>query len=155
MIPLLIQLYQQKLWVFLGNQSFILIPCCNKLTPCYDILTPYCSKLQHSNSCKTTFSYALARLFIIKLLEFPQGSIVHRLLQAFFCSVIRIYSQNKDLSKQHLLEKINNTFRYLDFNIYTKNIYPVELSFNKANIDNKECLSLDLIQIMVDLRLKL
>ena len=54
---------------------------------------------------------------------------------------LRIY---KGPSKQHLVEKFNNTFRSLedilaldnnDFNIHTKDIYPVELSLNTANID--------------------
>ena len=44
---------------------------------------------------------------------------------------------NKDHSKQHLVDKFNNTFRYFDdilalnnddFNINTKDVYPVELS---------------------------
>ena len=60
---------------------------------------------------------------------------------------------NKFPSKQHLVEKLNITFRYLDsilalnkddFNIYSQEIFPVEISLNIANIDDKECAFLDL-----------
>ena len=55
---------------------------------------------------------------------------------------------SKDPSKQHLIQKFNNTFRYLDdilalnnddFSMYTKEIYSVELSLNKANTNNDNC----------------
>ena len=47
--------------------------------------------------------------------------------------------------KQHLVEKVNNIFRYLDdFNINTEDVYPAELSLNKVNIAKKECSFLDL-----------
>lgn len=55
---------------------------------------------------------------------------------------------NGDHWKQHLTDKFNNTFRYLDdilalnnddFNIYAKDIYPAELYLNKANNYNEEC----------------
>ena len=60
---------------------------------------------------------------------------------------------NKDPSKQHMINKFNNTFRYLDdilalnnddFSMYTKEIYPVELTLNKANTNNDHCPFLDL-----------
>ena len=47
---------------------------------------------------------------------------------------------SKDPSKQHLIQKFNNTFRYLDdifalnnddFSMYTKEIYPAELTLIK------------------------
>lgn len=53
-------------------------------------------------------------------------------------------------SKQHLVEKYNNTVKYLDdiltpnidyFNIYNKDIYPQELSLKKANTDNQNKMS--------------
>ena len=60
---------------------------------------------------------------------------------------------NKDATKNDLIQKFNNTYRYLDdnlainnddFDIYTKDIYPKELTLNKANTDNKHCPFLDL-----------
>ena len=60
---------------------------------------------------------------------------------------------SKDPLKQHLVEKFNNTFRYLDdilslnnddFNVYYKEIYPTELTLNKANLDNHHCPFLDI-----------
>ena len=62
---------------------------------------------------------------------------------------------SKDPSKQHLIHKFNITFRYLDdilalnnddFSMYTKEIYPVELTLNKANTfctNNDHCPFLD------------
>ena len=54
---------------------------------------------------------------------------------------------SKDTSKQHLIQKFTNTFRYLDdilalndvFSMHTKEIY-----LNKANTTNKHCHFLDL-----------
>ena len=60
---------------------------------------------------------------------------------------------SKDPSQQHLVDKFNNTFRYLDdilalnnddFNTYINDIYPAELTLNKANTDNQHCSFLDL-----------
>ena len=60
---------------------------------------------------------------------------------------------SKDPSKQHLIDKFNNTFRYLDdilalnnddFNKYYEEIYPKELTLNKANSDNHHCPFLDI-----------
>ena len=60
---------------------------------------------------------------------------------------------SKDPSKYHLIEKFNNTFRYLDdilslnnddFNTYCKDIYPKELTLNKANSNNHHCPFLDI-----------
>lgn len=56
---------------------------------------------------------------------------------------------NTNPSKRHWVEKINNSFTYLDnldnnlalnnddFKFYTKDFHTVELSLNKVNIDNK------------------
>ena len=55
---------------------------------------------------------------------------------------------NKDATKNDFIQKFNNTYRYLDdilatnnddFDLYSKDIYPKELTFNKANTDNKHC----------------
>lgn len=52
-----------------------------------------------------------------------------------------------------MVQKFNNTFRYLDdilalnndnFNTYTSEIYPPELTLNKANTDEQHCSFLDL-----------
>ena len=52
-----------------------------------------------------------------------------------------------------MIHKFNNTFRYLDdtlalnnddFSMYTKEIYPVEITLNKANINNDHCPFIDL-----------
>ena len=60
---------------------------------------------------------------------------------------------SKDPSQQHMVQKFNNTFRYLDdilalnnddFNTYTSEIYPPELTLNKANTDEQHCSFLDL-----------
>ena len=60
---------------------------------------------------------------------------------------------SKKPSKQHLIQKFNNTFRYLDdilalnnndFRMYNKEIYPVELTLIKANDNNDHCPFLDL-----------
>ena len=60
---------------------------------------------------------------------------------------------SKDQSKQHLIQKFNNSFRYLDdilalnngdFSMYTSEIYPAELTLNKANTNNEHCPFLDL-----------
>ena len=60
---------------------------------------------------------------------------------------------SKDPSKQHLIQKFNNTFRYSDdiqalnnddFSMNTKEIYPVELTLNKAITNNDHCPFLDL-----------
>ena len=60
---------------------------------------------------------------------------------------------SKDPSKLHLVDKFNNTFRYLDdilalnnddFDRYTNEIYPPELTLNKANTNNQHCPFLDL-----------
>ena len=60
---------------------------------------------------------------------------------------------SKDPTKEHLVQKFNNTFRYLDdilalnnddFNTFTKEIYPPELTLNKANTNNQHCPFLDL-----------
>ena len=54
---------------------------------------------------------------------------------------------NKDLPHniwQKNLITLLDIWRYFDFNIYTNDIYPVELSLNKANIDYIERLFLDL-----------
>ena len=60
---------------------------------------------------------------------------------------------SKDPSKLHLVDKFNNTFRYLDdilalnnddFDTYTNEIYPPELTLNKANTNNQHCPFLDL-----------
>lgn len=60
---------------------------------------------------------------------------------------------SKDPSKQHLVQKFNNTFRYLDdilalnnddFNMYYNEIYPPELTLNKANSNNQHCPFLDI-----------
>ena len=60
---------------------------------------------------------------------------------------------NKDATKNDLIQKFNNTYRYLDdilainnddFDLYSKDIYPKELTLNKANTDNKHCPFLDL-----------
>ena len=59
----------------------------------------------------------------------------------------------KDPLKQHLIQILNNTFRYLDdisplnndnFSMYPKEIYPAELTLDKANTNNKHCPFLDL-----------
>ena len=78
------------------------------------------------------------------------------LMQASFCIVMN-HKLWKPISKipykQQLVEKNYNTFKYLanilalnkdDFDIYTKDIYPAELSLNKANSDDKERPCLDL-----------
>ena len=60
---------------------------------------------------------------------------------------------SKDPLKLHLVDKFNNTFRYLDdilalnnddFNMYYNDIYPKELTLNKANSDNHHCPFLDI-----------
>ena len=60
---------------------------------------------------------------------------------------------SKDPLKQHLIQKFNNTFRYLDdilapnnddCSMCNKEIYPVELILNKANTNNDHCPLLDL-----------
>ena len=60
---------------------------------------------------------------------------------------------NKDPSRQHLVSKFNNTFRYLDdilalnnddFDKFIHEIYPRELTLNKANTNNQKCSFLDL-----------
>ena len=60
---------------------------------------------------------------------------------------------SKGPSKQHLIQTFNNIFRYLDdilslnnddFSMYTKEMYPVELTLNKANTNNEHCPFLDL-----------
>ena len=60
---------------------------------------------------------------------------------------------SKDSSRHDLIQKFNNTFRYLDdilalnnddFNTYIHEIYPVELTLNKANANDQHCSFLDL-----------
>ncbi len=60
---------------------------------------------------------------------------------------------SKDPSKLHLVDKFNNTFRYLDdilalnnddFVTYTNEIYPPELTLNKVNSNNQHCPFLNL-----------
>ena len=60
---------------------------------------------------------------------------------------------SKDPSKLHLIDKFNNTYRYLDdifslnnqeFSQYTAEIYPKELTLNKSNVFGNNCPFLDL-----------
>ena len=62
---------------------------------------------------------------------------------------------SKGPSKQYLIQKFNNTFRYfvdilalnnVNFSMYagTKEIYPIELILNKVNTNNEHCSFLDL-----------
>ena len=60
---------------------------------------------------------------------------------------------HKDSTKSDLIDKFNNTYRYLDdifalnnsdFFIHTYDIYPRELTLNKANNDSSNCPFLDL-----------
>ena len=60
---------------------------------------------------------------------------------------------HKDSTKYDLIETFNNTYRYLDdifalnnsdFFMHTYDIYPKELTLNKANNDSSNCPFLDL-----------
>ena len=70
---------------------------------------------------------------------------------------------HKDPSKSDLLEKFNNTYRYLDdifslnnsdFYKYTAEIYPTELTLNKANSDSLNCPFLDLDVSIIQSKIK-
>ena len=105
-----------------------------------------------------------------KFIEIPMGTNCTQLNADLFLYCNESYFMariNKDPSKQHLAEECKNTFRNFedilapnmcndDFNIYTKDIYPLELSLNKANIDDKNIrfLIIILIWIMLNLILK-
>lgn len=60
---------------------------------------------------------------------------------------------NKDQPKQHLIQKFNNSLRYLDdtfalnnddFSTQTKDMQSAELTLNEANINNEHSPILDL-----------
>ena len=68
---------------------------------------------------------------------------------------------HKDPSRTDLIDKFNNTYRYLedifsvnnsDFYRYTSEIYPKELTLNKANNNSLKCTLLDLdVKILLSL----
>ena len=80
-----------------------------------------------------------------------------------YCELQFMTKISKDSSKQHLIQKFNNTFRYLDdilainnddFSMYTKEIYPVELTLNKAYTNNDHCPFFDLDIYIINGKLK-
>ena len=91
-----------------------------------------------------------------QIIGIPMGTNCAPLIADLFlyCYELQFMTKiSKDPSKQHLINKFNNTFRYLDdilalnnddFSMYIKEIYPVELTLNKANTNNDHCPFLDL-----------
>ena len=91
-----------------------------------------------------------------QIIGIPMGTNCAPLIADLFlyCYELQFMTKiSKDPSKQHLINKFNNTFRYLDdilalnnddFSMYINEIYPVELTLNKANDNNDHCPFLDL-----------
>ena len=91
-----------------------------------------------------------------QIIGIPMGTNCAPLIADLFlyCYELQFMTKiSKDPSKQHLINKFINTFRYLDdilslnnddFSMYINEIYPAELILNKANTNNDHCPFLDL-----------